>query len=64
MDEVIDTEGHTAIHSWAAAMGDLELIELPCRADANIYGWGNLKPRCQKAPKSLNAAGYQQLQFF
>jgi len=36
VNEVIDTEGHTAIH-WAAAMGDLKVIELLCKADANIY---------------------------
>ena len=35
VNEVIDTEGHTAIH-WAAAMGDLKVIELLCKADANI----------------------------
>ncbi|KAI5791041.1 hypothetical protein FPQ18DRAFT_337569 [Pyronema domesticum] len=36
VDEVIDTEGHTAIH-WAAAMGDLKVIELLCKARSNIY---------------------------
>jgi transcription factor MBP1 len=36
VNEVIDTEGHTAIH-WASAMGDLKVIELLCKADANIY---------------------------
>ena len=36
VDEVVDTEGHTAIH-WAAAMDDLKVIELPCKADANMY---------------------------
>ena len=36
VDEVINTEGHTAIH-WAAAMDDLKVIELPCKADSNIY---------------------------
>jgi transcription factor MBP1 len=36
VNDVIDTEGHTAIH-WAAAMGDLKVIELLCKADANIY---------------------------
>ena len=34
VDEEIDTEGHTAIH-WAAAMGDLRVIELLCKARAN-----------------------------
>jgi len=36
VNEVIDNEGHTAIH-WAAAMGDLKVIEHLCKADANIY---------------------------
>jgi transcription factor MBP1 len=36
VNEVIDTEGHTAIH-WAAAMGDLKVIELLCKANANAY---------------------------
>ena len=36
VNEVIDNEGHTAIH-WAAAMGDLKVIEHLCKAEANIY---------------------------
>lgn len=36
VNEVIDTEGHTAIH-WAAAMGDLKVVELLCKAEANVY---------------------------
>ncbi|TGZ81578.1 apses-domain-containing protein [Ascodesmis nigricans] len=35
VNEVIDTEGHTAIH-WAAAMGDLKVIDLLVKSDANI----------------------------
>lgn len=36
VNEIIDDEGHTAFH-WAAAMGDLRVIELLYKADANIY---------------------------
>ncbi|KAI5793160.1 hypothetical protein EDC01DRAFT_717384 [Geopyxis carbonaria] len=36
VNEIIDTEGHTAIH-WAAAMGDLKVIDLLVRAKANIF---------------------------
>ncbi|KAL7271494.1 Transcription factor mbp1 (MBF subunit p120) [Rhizina undulata] len=36
VNEIIDDEGHTAFH-WAAAMGDLRVIELLYNAKANIY---------------------------
>ncbi|RPB12254.1 apses-domain-containing protein [Morchella conica CCBAS932] len=36
VNEIIDDEGHTAFH-WAAAMGDLRVIELLYKANANIY---------------------------
>lgn len=36
VNEVIDTEGHTAIH-WASAMGDLKVVDLLVKSSANIH---------------------------